>query len=115
MGKKEELASEYSFNIPSEIYNTLETDADRLLWKSETERAFEAGYDAGKQENEHLVWQISEANFEKGKEIGKKEIIDKACEWLENNLARETPIITGGYAHINFENAIKDFRKYMES
>lgn len=76
---KKELAKQYSFNIPSEIYNTLGTDADRLLWKSETERAFEAGYDAGKQENEHLVWQISEANYEKGK----KEIIDKAYEWLK--------------------------------
>ena len=46
MSKKEELAKQYSFNIPSEIYNTLETDADRLLWKSETERAFEAGWDS---------------------------------------------------------------------
>lgn len=50
MSKKEEQSKEYSFNIPSEVYNTLETNADKLLWKTETERAFEAGWDAGKQE-----------------------------------------------------------------
>lgn len=50
MSKKEEQSKEYSFNIPSEVYNTLETDADKLLWKTETERAFEAGWDAAKQE-----------------------------------------------------------------
>lgn len=44
----------------------------------------------------------------------KQELIDKACEWLENNLVQDTSVITGGYVHINFENAIKEFRKAME-
>lgn len=47
-------------------------------------------------------------------EIAKKETIDKACEWLENNLSQEVSVISGGYVHINFENSIKEFRKAME-
>lgn len=106
MSKKEELAREYSFNIPSEIYNTLETDADRLLWKSETERAFEAGYDSGKQENEHLVWQISEANYEKCKEIGKKEFLDRAAEFMKLYILN--------HDNIDIFEMEDEFRKEME-
>lgn len=47
-------------------------------------------------------------------EIAKKETIEKACEWLENNLSQEVSVISGGYVHINFENSIKEFRKAME-
>lgn len=46
MSKKKEKAKEYSFNIPSELFNTLENENDKILWKTETERAFEAGWDA---------------------------------------------------------------------
>ena len=40
--------------------------------------------------------------------------INKACEWLENNLSQEVSVISGGYVHINFENSIKEFRKALE-
>ncbi len=41
-------------------------------------------------------------------------IIDNACKWLEENLARETTIIASGTVHINFENVIRQFRKTMK-
>lgn len=60
MSKKEEKAKEYSFNIPSELFNTLENETDKILWKSDIEMAFEAGWDAA---------------------------IDKACEWIRENFS----------------------------
>lgn len=74
MSKKEELAREYSFNIPSEIYNTLETDADRLLWKSETERAFESGWDAACEDADGVRGHIK---------LWKEEFLDRAAEFME--------------------------------
>ena len=44
----------------------------------------------------------------------KQQMINKAIEWLENNLSQEVSIISGGYVHINFENSIKEFRKALE-
>ena len=97
-----------------------------LLWArnkdftgDEVQCAFEAGWDAGKQENEHLVWQISEANFEKGKEIGKKEIIEKACQWLEDNLVQcwiedFLYVQFKHHEHQEKENVLANFRKAME-
>lgn len=84
MSKKEEKAKEYSFNIPSEIYNTLETYTDKFLWKSEIERAFEAGWDAA---------------------------CDKACEWLEKNA--DAYIGVEGYAMLQ-DKFFEDFCKAME-
>ena len=46
--------------------------------------------------------------YEKGKEIGKKEIIDKACEWIKHY--QEHP-----NHDISAEALIIGFRKYMES
>ena len=40
--------------------------------------------------------------------------IEKACEWLKNNLSQKVSVISSGYVHINFDNAIEEFRKYME-
>lgn len=105
MNNKEELAKEYVSHIPSGVYKILENDIDRMQWISETERAFESGYDAGKQENEHLVWKISEANFEKGK----KESIDKACKFIQTNV-RE--YYKSGVFHV--AEFIKDLRKRVE-
>lgn len=47
-------------------------------------------------------------------EAGRDSALVSACEWLENNLSQETSVISGGYVHINFENVIKKFIKYME-
>ena len=47
-------------------------------------------------------------------EIAKEETIEKACEWLENNQSQEVSVISGGYVHINFDNAIEEFKKAME-
>lgn len=47
-------------------------------------------------------------------EYGRKLMIDKAIEWLENNLSQEVSVISGGYVHINFDNAIEEFKKAME-
>lgn len=40
--------------------------------------------------------------------------IDKACEWLEENLAKETSVIGNGIVTINFRGAIEAFKKAME-
>lgn len=84
MSKKEEKAKEYSFNIPSELYNSLETNADKVLWKSDIEMAFEDGWDAA---------------------------IKAACEWLEENA--DTYIGVEGYAILQ-DKFFEDFRKAME-
>ena len=47
-------------------------------------------------------------------EIEREELIDKACKWLEENLAKETLVIVSGVGTINFENVISKFRKIME-
>ncbi len=47
-------------------------------------------------------------------EYGRKLMIDKAIEWLENNQSQEVSVISGGYVHINFDNAIEEFKKAME-
>lgn len=52
--------------------------------------------------------------FEDGVAEGWNAAIEKAREWLENNLSQETSVISGGYVHINFEKVIKKFIKYME-
>lgn len=76
---------------------------------SELEASFEAGYDAGKQEIEHIVWQVATANYEKGK----KEFIDKACEWLiEHKEAVETE--DNGIMGWIPDYFIEDFRRAME-
>lgn len=49
-----------------------------------------------------------------GSEAMREKLIEKACEWLENNLEREISIITGGYVHINFGSVIKKFREYFK-
>ena len=41
MSKK---AEEYSFNIPSELFNELDNPDSQLLWKKEIEEAFDNGY-----------------------------------------------------------------------
>ena len=40
-------------------------------------------------------------------------IIDNACKWLEENLAKETSIVASGTVNINFENVIRQFKKEM--
>lgn len=52
--------------------------------------------------------------LEDGYDLGYKEAVNKACEWLEENLVKETTIIACGSASINFENVIKQFKKAMQ-
>ena len=47
-------------------------------------------------------------------EYGRRLMIEKAIEWLENNQSQEVSVISGGYVHINFDNAIEEFKKAME-
>ena len=44
----------------------------------------------------------------------REQLINKACEWLENNIVKETSIVASGYVSINFNSVIDNFRKYME-
>jgi len=40
--------------------------------------------------------------------------IDEACEWLENNLAKETAVLYSGIVSIKFNNVIDKLCKAME-
>lgn len=44
----------------------------------------------------------------------KRELLDRVCEWLQNNLIKEMSIISSGVLNINISNAIKELRKAME-
>lgn len=52
--------------------------------------------------------------FVMGAKWADKTLIEKACEWLENNLADKTSVLYSGVVSINFDNVLKDFRKAME-
>lgn len=44
MTKLEEKAAEYSFNIPSQVYQSCKTQEETELWKNEIESAYINGY-----------------------------------------------------------------------
>ena len=46
--------------------------------------------------------------------IRKDAFIEKACDWLRNNLVKETSVIASGTVSINFKNAIEEFKKAMK-
>lgn len=48
-----------------------------------------------------------------GKEI-KLLFIEKACKWLEENLAKETSLLYSGIVHVNFNSAIRKFKQAMK-
>ena len=73
--------------------------------------AFKAGAQWQRQQDEHLIWQISSANYEKGKLEGKKQTISKAYEWLDKNI--EKYISADGEWDINW-CIMNDFRKSLE-
>ena len=75
------FAKEYSFNIPSDIYNLLPKEK-QSSWIIEIENAVKAG----------AQWQ-------------KKQMIDKACEWLENYFKG----VPSGTVYLqDFKKAIKE-------
>lgn len=45
---------------------------------------------------------------------GKDDLLNKAVEWLKENLAKETTILACGSVTINFNNVIEKFKKAME-
>ena len=40
--------------------------------------------------------------------------IEKAVEWLSNNLAKETSLIASGIVNVDFKNVIEQFQKAMK-
>jgi len=40
--------------------------------------------------------------------------LDKAVDWLEENLAKETAVLVSGIVTINFNNVIEKFKEAME-
>ena len=55
--------------------------------------SFKAGAQWQRQKDEHLIWQLSSANYEKGIEEGKKQMMKDAFE-------REVKVDAGGYPYI---------------
>lgn len=128
MSKKEEQSEQYrrkAYEV-SLTRKRCQHNNEVIDWNNEIVEAFKSGWDACVEDlyknkgfpvdlNGNVVsYEEAMENVEMFNKQMKKEFLDKACEWLENNLARETPIITDGYAHINFGSAIKKFRKAME-
>ena len=93
MTKLKEKAAEYSFNIPSKIYQSCKTQEEMKLWKDEIECAYIQAYNQAMQD-----------------------FTEKACEWLEKELLvsdiehQKYWIIT----EENKSNFIKDFKNYMQ-
>ena len=50
MTKLEEKAAEYSFNIPSKVYQSCKTQEEMKLWKDEIEHAYIQAYDQAMQD-----------------------------------------------------------------
>lgn len=48
-------------------------------------------------------------------QIAGQEVIDKACEWLEDNLPDKTSVICSGVVSISFDNVLNGLRKAMET
>ncbi len=40
--------------------------------------------------------------------------VEKAVEWLSNNLAKETSVIASGIVSVDFKNVIEQFQKAMK-
>ena len=53
-------------------------------------------------------------HFLRGAEWADSTMIDKACEWLEENLAKETSLLCSGIVHVNFNSAIRKFKQAMK-
>lgn len=74
------------------------------------DHAYMAGANWQSKQDETLIEHIELSAYSSGF----RDAVDKACEWLKNNLSQKTSVISGGCVHINFDNAIEEFRKAME-
>ncbi len=83
----EEVTREYSFNIPSEIFNSISPTLQNI-WKREIEDAFKAG-----------------ANWQK------EQIIEKACEWLTKHAKK---YYFNKERYLGTEELVEDFEISMK-
>lgn len=63
-------------------------------------------------EVKRLLYQDSEA-FKAGIEVGKKEVIDRACEWL-NKYADDFAVPESETGRVYVDDLVSEFREAME-
>lgn len=85
----EEAAQEYSFNIPSKIYQSCKTQEEMKQWKDEIENSFIAG-----------------AEWQKQKDL--KDFLEKAEMYIK------TRVYYNMHPN-NITTAIQEFKKYIEN
>lgn len=59
-------------------------------------------------------WCVFYHKKQKQKKNGKLISLDKACKWLEENLAKETGFLYSGVVHVDFNNALRKFKEAMK-
>ena len=85
MTKLKEKAAEYSFNIPSKIYQSCKTQEEMKLWKDEIECAYICGHNQCFQD-----------------------FMEKAERWLEPTFKSIAGYNCGGDLMNNFKNYMQD-------
>lgn len=114
MTRLEEKAAEYSFNIPSKVYQSCKTQEEMKLWKDEIECAYIQGYgqaskDIEKQVEESVIEKSSgevtiedlvayNQGFKIGRELTMQDFMEKAEEFF---IEKHTGMFT-------------QFKKYMQ-
>lgn len=67
--------------------------------------------------DDHPSKETNEKSLQKMLDVArcqKEETINKAVDWLTENLCKKTAVICAGAVNISFNGVIEDFKKYME-
>ena len=105
-----DFSPQEDLGISNEEYNDVVNELIFGKEKSVSENLEEAANDYA----HDLVHDDVFENFIAGAQWQKEQMITKACEWLEENLAKETSVIGNGNVTIKFRGAIEAFKKAME-
>jgi len=93
-------------------------DSNGRLYRNCFEDGFELGANWQEQQDEKDTSDMLTVTYLRGGDEGKKIMVDKACEWLEENLINYWgQLFANYYGQINAndtEQFIKNFRKAME-
>jgi hypothetical protein len=95
--KGPELVDDSDLPMDSPVDDELEKASDEYVHStlvgspSVKKNAYKAGARWQKQQDEHTIWKLSSANYDKGYEKGKEEMKQKMIEWLKENVTYTHP------------------------